>query len=302
MAIYDCFTFFNELELLELRLNVLNDIVDHFVLVEADMTFSNHKREFLFEEKFNWFKDHLNKIIYVKVEDMPDSTNPWDLEYYQRNCIMRGLKKAQPEDLVLISDIDEIPDPEAIKALFRGRGTIVNLLPFRNPIKIVKRILDFSSSLCRPYHGIEILEKTPVCFKQRLFYYFLNCQSPLSWNGTVILKAKNLESPQKLRDQLKVLPRLLNGGWHFSYLGGVEKIMDKINSYSHTELNTPQINTKNFIEKKIENGEGIFGQTKLKCQNKFVKIDSGFPCYIKALIEKYPYLYHETAGSTDRII
>ncbi|MFA6665763.1 MAG: beta-1,4-N-acetylgalactosaminyltransferase, partial [Armatimonadota bacterium] len=72
MKVYDCFTFFNELELLELRLKLLNDVVDYFVLVESNKTFKNKDKEFVFEANKSMFEEYLAKIIYIRVEDMPD--------------------------------------------------------------------------------------------------------------------------------------------------------------------------------------------------------------------------------------
>ena len=119
MKIFDCFTFFNELELLELRLESLYDVVDCFVIVEADKTHANVPKPFNFYEHRNDFKKYLSKIHYI----MDTSTVPykgvgdWSLENNQRNNIMQGLTDAAPDDLILISDADEFPDPEIIKTI-----------------------------------------------------------------------------------------------------------------------------------------------------------------------------------------
>ena len=110
MKIYDCFSYWDEDLLLDLRLNILDKYVDYFVIVERNKTWQNNSKKLQFNiEKFKNFKD---KIIYVPVEDMPGGDNPYRRENFQRNCILRGLKNAKDEDIILISDLDEIPNPE----------------------------------------------------------------------------------------------------------------------------------------------------------------------------------------------
>ena len=112
MKIFDCFMYFDEEVILDLRLNMLNDYVDYFVIVESIFTHRGEKRELKFDHnKFKKFKD---KIIYIPVQDLPDGANPYLRENHQRNCITRGLSKAKKDDLIIISDLDEIPNPEAI--------------------------------------------------------------------------------------------------------------------------------------------------------------------------------------------
>ena len=111
--IYDCFSYWDEDLLLDLRLNILNEFVDHFVIVEGNKTWQNNKKDLKFNiNNFNKFK---NKIIYIPVTDMPDGDNPYIRENFQRNCISRGLRKANEDDLIIVSDLDEIPNPEVIK-------------------------------------------------------------------------------------------------------------------------------------------------------------------------------------------
>ena len=90
--IFDCFTFNDELELLEIRLNVLKDVVDRFVLVEATKTFTNKSKPLIYEENKDRFKEFADKIIHIVVDDFPDDDNPWARENWQRNKIMEGLK------------------------------------------------------------------------------------------------------------------------------------------------------------------------------------------------------------------
>ena len=88
--IFDCFTFCNELDLLELRLETLSDVVDKFVLVEADRTFTGKSKPFFFAENKARFTNYLDRIIHVQVEDMPQTNNPWDREHFQRKGLFVG--------------------------------------------------------------------------------------------------------------------------------------------------------------------------------------------------------------------
>ncbi len=275
--IYDCFTFFNELDLLEIRLNILNDVVDKFVLVEMNRTFSGKNKPLYYEENKERFSKFQDKIIHVIVTDCPESKDSWISENYQRNCIARGLKNCQPDDVILISDLDEIPNPGLIKNL------------------------DCSQK-------IYLLE-------QKMYYYFINyldIYSPLWLTGTKVLSYQNFLHGL---DQVKIsystfLPESLNhgttankirlwdgaehiqnGGWHFSYLGGVEAIVKKIQSFSHQEFNTPTYLDKNLILKRIQNGDDLFNRKDHRYWP--VYLDHTFPQYILDNQDKYKKLIFE---------
>ena len=111
--IYDCFSYWDEDLLLDLRLNILNKYVDYFVIVEGNKTWQNNRKELKFN--VNKFKDFKDRIIYVPVTDLPDGEDPYLRENHQRNAIRKGLERAKDNDLVIISDLDEIPNPEKIK-------------------------------------------------------------------------------------------------------------------------------------------------------------------------------------------
>lgn len=117
--IYDCFTFFNELELLELRLHELAGVVDKFVLVEATQTHTNRPKPLHYQENRARFGAFHGQIIHVVVEDLPVSADPWVPENFQRNCIARGLTACRPDDFVLVSDLDEIPRARAVEKMRR---------------------------------------------------------------------------------------------------------------------------------------------------------------------------------------
>ena len=117
--IYDCFPFFNELDVLDIRLHVLNDVVDKFVIVEASFTHTGNPKDFIFEQNKGRFADFADKIIHIKLTEKPDPPScgipderKWFLENFQRNAIVQGLSAAKPTDIIMVSDCDEIPDPK----------------------------------------------------------------------------------------------------------------------------------------------------------------------------------------------
>ena len=115
--IWDAFQLFNELDMLEVRLNELNATVHKFVLVEASRTHSNKPKPLHFGENKQRFAAFLHKIVHVVVDDLPNNTDAWVLENFQRNAILRGLAGAKPSELVVIADVDEIPVPYVLDLL-----------------------------------------------------------------------------------------------------------------------------------------------------------------------------------------
>ena len=252
MKIFDCVMYFDEEILLNLRLNMLDKYVDYFVIVESSFTHKGDKRNLQFNnKKFEKFK---NKIIYLVYDNKPkgiqeilnDEHEDIKSEKYilnsilrengQRNYILHGLKDANDEDLILISDIDEIPNLEKLE---------IN--------KINQKIIMFS---------------------QEMFYYKFNLKLPnFFWTGTRACKKKYLKSPQWLRNikarkypffrfdvffsktkfiDIKIIEY---GGWHFTYLKNANEIEHKLRSYLHHrefDLNPISINEiNNIIKNKI---------------------------------------------------
>ena len=245
--LYDCFTFFNELDLLEIRLNVLNSIVDKFVLVEATKTHKGDPRELVFEANRLRFEPFLEKIIYVVVDDMPEGPNAWVRENFHRNAIVRGLVNCKAGDRIMISDLDEIPRPAAV----------------------VKAIT---------------LEDT-VVFMQDFFYYYLNCKGDEVWKGTRMLPFEKLGLPQDQRFAGRYFVK--KGGWHFSYQGGVQRIIHKLESFAHQEFNSEYFKDPTRIEQAMREGKDLFGRS-----NKwdFVDIDDSFPEYIRNNQDKLSHM------------
>jgi len=271
----DCFPFFNELDLLEVRLNELNDIVDYFVIVEANKTQSLKDKPFNFELNKNRYEKFLEKIVYVQLTECPNNDgNLWTMEHFQRNSISIGLEKlnVDPNDIIMISDMDEIPRS-----------------------KSVKYVIDNN-----------ILDQVPVCTLDiDHFVYFMNLKaSNKIWNGTILFRANLLSkyNIQALKDGKSIHPKIPNAGWHFSWLGGYKKIIEK--AYSCIEpfdkSTIPSEETfKEYFNEYIKNPDkkfihienlGISGQIDLGLIN---NIDN-HPEYIKQNMEKYQQYFMNT--------
>ena len=250
--------YFDEDLVLDIRLNVLNDKVDKFIIVEATKNHAGEDKKLNFKiENFSKFRD---KIIYIVVDDMPINVKSpkkgWHENHvrdqFQRNAIERGYKDFNDNDIIMISDIDEIPNPEKL-----GEFNIKNRF---------------------------------ACFLQKNFQSKINLLnvSDGEWPGTKICQKKYLKSPQWLRD-IKIKKKsfwkifskkiqIINGGgWHFSFLKNPESIRNKIISYSHQEYNTKEFTNPDLIKKKISLGEDLFQR---KINYKRIEIDNSFPKYI----------------------
>ena len=265
MKIYDCFMYWDEDLILDLRLNILNECVDKFVIVESNKTWQNNKKKLNFNiEKYKEFK---NKIIYIPVLEMPGGDNPWIRENFQRNCILRGLKEAADDDLIIISDADEIPN-----------------------LKNIKQFME---------------NKKYASFKQLSFYYKLNMQNITYpyWHGSKISIKKYLKSPQWLRelkfkkrpfwriDKIQLNNIIENGGWHFCNLKKPSDLLYKYKNMAETndpyftrdKIDQKYLSVKQ-IEDSIEKGKNLIGKNE---HFKKIKIDERFPNYITSNLEKF---------------
>ena len=261
MAIYDCFQYFNEDEMVDLRLNVLNEYVDYFIISESTRTHQGAIKKINFNiDNFPKFKDKIKFIVAeykeeIKFKNHIGGESP--VEQHQRNALIEGIKDASPEDFIILSDSDEIPD-----------------LTKLNEIKKNKKFIAFS---------------------QKMFMYKLNLQNldESDWIGSKITKKKNLNSMQSLRNlKFKHYPfwridklnqQIIKGGWHFSFLQSPDQILKKIKSYSHGEFNDNSLNIE-IIEKKILNNKDIFNRGfKLKK----IELNNDYPKYILENKEKF---------------
>ena len=291
MKIYDCFTFFNELEILELRLASLYDVVDKFVIVEADKTHANIPKPFNFYEHVHDYEKYLPKIHYIMDKSVVPykGVGDWSIENNQRNTIMKGLDDAAPDDLIMISDVDEIPNPATIKTIresFTDKTKHVDFVAFYDTTPYTKnKLVEFHSGT----RVSTFLDLCPLGCQQKFHSYYFNwvCRS-LRWSGTVIGKFKHMKSPQDFRLAREVLPRILEGGWHFSNMGGVDKVIEKMAAAVEcVELSAvdKKYLDKNFVLEAMANGKYFHSSAKfVPCDVSEIKLPA-----LKNFLKKYPY-------------
>lgn len=260
MRVFDCFTFSNEMDLLLLRLMELYNVVDHFVIVEADRTFTNEPKPLYFHECRKRFAPFLNKIIHVVVQDMPGGEDPWVRERFQRNAILRGLPTLDPMDVVIISDVDEIQRPETIATM---RMTRYQFYGLRMPDSYFK--LNFVNILS---HNV-----TTVAVRPPLAY------SPDQIHGLRAI----LNRPGAMAEYAQVATLLCHAGWHFSYLGDRDFVRKKIMSFSHQEYNTPEFLDSIDIDRLVSDGKDLFSRKPSRWQ--VVRFDDYFPRFARLIPE-----------------
>ena len=276
--IYDCVPFFNELDILKLRMQIMAPYVDFFVIEEASVTFSGEPKRMIFAENRQLFAEFEEKIRYVAVENSPlEGVTTHERDKFQKNQLIRGLSDFRPEDIIIFSDVDEIPNPK----------TLVRLIETFEPGKV--------------YH-----------LAQRMFYCFLNMEEVSGnllsitgefpgverrqWLGTKICSFAEL--PEEGIVYLREVPpedqrsvRVADGGWHFGYMGGdgerdvAKRIGVKVQAAAHSEYNT-----KRYLNEAVDRllcGEDIFDR-----DAKFVRvpIDDSFPAYLREHKEEYDFL------------
>lgn len=282
--IYDTFTFFNELELLELRLHELAGVVDKFVLVEATRTFTNQPKPLYYWENRARFAAFADRIIHVVVKDLPADPNPWVVERFQRNSIGRGLANCRPDDWVLVSDLDEMPRATVVERLSREIPYRDNA--FSNTIHAALNSRPVTNIFHRRGFRRRLRLNHPFVwrFQHTIYRYFMNCKSvepPFSY-GTVMLRYRDFSAAEEMRHSgYKTVPE---AGWNFTWMGGVDRILDKIQSFSHQEYNQPQFTDPARINELIEQGGYLFGGSN---RLKFVPVDATFPRHFLEHPEKY---------------
>jgi len=239
--IYDCFLFYNELEILEIKLNELYDHVDYFVLVESTKTFRGSPKPLYFAENQQRFDKFLDKIIHVVVNDSLETNDPWKREAYQRNQILRGLTSCNDEDIVIIEDLDEIIRaeklPEIVAPLLANRSRYV------------------------------------TC-SQTLYTFFLNRYghpgNVIDWLGSVAARYADVESrsPEGIRSERNAAHAIRDAGWHFTSMGGIDRVIKKIENFSHYELDNAVYKHPNRIHEDVE-------------ALKLVQIDETYPQFVR---------------------
>lgn len=281
MKVVDAFIFFNELELLDIRLNILNDKVDYFVLVESTVSHAGKQKKLYYDENKHLFEKFNHKIVHHIVDDTPNSFEEarqmflkekdetkknilmhtlttsntagelqWMREFYQHESVRMGMAKIglSDEDLVFNSDLDEIWNPD----------------------------MDYP-----------VDDWNVVKLKQHVYTGFLNVRSSEEWFGTYYTKYKNIKNASSNHlDTVSKTRHLFtdNGGWHFTYQGGLERIKTKLENFGHQEYNNDQV--KNMVQQRLDAGMDVLGRP-FAC----VVDEESLPTYLKQNKEKYKHLF-----------
>ena len=294
MKINDCFMYYDEDQLLDLRLNILNNYVDKFIIVESKFTHSGKIKNRNFQiDKFKKFKD---KIEYIYIEEEPKNLKIIDekdsekeknnkniyngllRDNFQRNCLNNCIQKLDNDDVIILSDLDEIPNLEKI--------------------------------------NFEKVGGNIYTFEQKMFYYKLNFLYPkLLWYGSKLCKKRKFVSPQWLRNikskryplwridtlfskkKYQNLKIIKNGGWHFTNMKNPKQLHIKMSNFAHhpeyEQTKYSEKDMKNFIDKKIVFYDHFSDKNKdrFKNVNRLVKVDKDFlPEYLSSNLLKYQNL------------
>lgn len=271
MKIFDAFIFFNEIDILKIRLSLLYEKVDAFVICESNVTHSGQTKKYNFLEHKNELMPWMDKITFLQYE--PDIShldtskkdskyNPsspyWQIERGQRNFLSSILFSQNPADIAIVSDVDEIWNPTFSDSLRSGE-------------------------ICYDAARLEM----------QFHYYYLNCvgvgRANSKWTHPYFAKIDYIKSNKnlsKVRTEVH-LPTIGNAGWHFSFLGGAEKVSDKINAFAHQETNTAEINNPIHLNHCINLGIDHLNRPDYEWE--FRPIDC-FPEDLRNEMEKYPHL------------
>jgi len=278
MAIYDVFPFLNELDILEIRLNTLNKIVDYFLITEATTTFSGNEKKLYLSENINLFSKFKDKIIIQILDDVPN-LNPFERDWYQRDKAKSILSEHLVEtDFVIYGDVDEIPKPES-------------LILAKSKLNETIKIVHFAQNL--NYYYLNLRETSGT-----LLSYMGEYENVLNkkWIGTTLSKwsyAKQFTMTELRNPEHKnVGHRVDDGGWHFSYVGGEfetsveDRAKTKLIGSAHQEVNNKK--TLNKIAKRISKYEDIIGRKGANFE--IIKELNYLPVYVQENLSKFDYL------------
>ena len=258
--IFDCITFFDNNYMFDLRYNILNDYVDHFVICESlyDHTGKKKKKNFVWKKKYN-----KKKITYILMkEPFPKKNDRWKNQAAQREYLLKKLRFVSPNDYIFFSDPDEIMRPEKLKNF-----------------KLKKK------------YGI---------FLQDCFNYKFNLNNPHEspWEGTRVVKKKNLKSIDFMRQKVlsknlkkifkfnieKSIEIIKDGGWHFNNIMSAKQISLKLRTFAHSEFSGEKFSTIKIIENKIKKKKDLFERGHIY---KKMKMDQNFPEFLLNNKQKY---------------
>lgn len=275
--VIDCIPFFNELDILKLRLHILDPLVDRFVIEEATHTFSGLPKDLCFEKNREMFEEFLPKITHLVVDNSPEEISTHERDKFQKNALAKALTDASDEDVLILSDVDEIPNPAVLQELVKRF----------DPDKI--------------YH-----------LAQRNFYCYLNMEEVSGnllsitgefpgverrmWLGTKVFAKKNIPE-SGIIDLREISPedprsvRIADGGWHFGYMGSCHetdvsrRVGTKVVAAAHQEYNTEDVLAE--VKDRLILGEDIFGRNAVF---QWAVVDESYPQYLLEHKSEYDYL------------
>jgi hypothetical protein len=264
MKVYDVLPFFNELDVLEIRLQELWDTVDYFVITESNLSHSGKPKEYIFENNKDRFEKYMSKIRHIKVDDMPETDDSWVRERFQRFVGNRGLYDLEPEDLVITSDCDEIARAEIIEMIKEDENDydryILFIPQFQYRINYMKFFQNSRNANIIVTRGRAY--SNPQTEREYTFY----------WNP---------KPPETVMVD--------HGGWHFTYFGDDAHAITKIQNFAHTETDTPEMIARHNIKWFIENKYGHHGPRDSE-RYEIVQVDEYFPKSITENLDKWQHM------------
>jgi beta-1,4-mannosyl-glycoprotein beta-1,4-N-acetylglucosaminyltransferase len=265
MKIIDCFTFYNEIELLTYRLNLLNEVVDYFIIVESKYTHVGKEKKLYFNDNKNLFNEFEKKIIHIILDELPykypninfKNEEQWINEQHQRNCIHEGIKQINlnDDDYIIISDLDEITNPNLLKQI-------------KNENILFNKIINID---------------------MKLYYYNLNCLLNCEWRFPKILnygKYKLLNISCNSIRTYNCNETFFNAGWHLSYFGNSDFIKNKIINFAHQEYNNETITDNDYINDKISKGIDLYGRN-IQITNISVNDNNDLPLHYQNFLSNF---------------
>lgn len=267
MKIIDCFSFYNEIDILTYKLNILNDYIDYFVIVECTHTHIGNEKKLYFNENKHLFEKFNHKIIHIIADEPPiknpsliNNINRWDNDKYQKNSIARGIKcikELTDNDLIIITDLDEITNPDILNKIKNGEIEI----------------------------NINILEMD-------LYFYNLNTKFKDKWIHPKILTFKIFNQLNMTCNDIRyisdyyTIPKILNAGWHLTYFADKYNIRNKLQNSGHTEYNTSKFTNLDYIQEKINTSSSLFEDDRIA---EFIKLEdnNNLPTEYEKYLSKY---------------
>ena len=275
--VIDCIPFFNELDILKLRLHILDPLVDRFVIEEATHTFSGLPKDLCFEKHREMFKEFLPKITYLIVDNSPKEISTHERDKFQKNALEKALTDVSDEDVLILSDVDEIPNPVVLQEIVKkfDPDKIYHLAQrnfycYLNMEEVSGNLL----SITGEFPGVE----RRMWLRPKVF-----AKKNIPESGIIDLREISPEDPRSVR--------VADGGWHFGYMGSChetdvsKRVGTKVVAAAHQEYNTEDVLAE--VKDRLILGEDIFGRNAVF---QWAVIDESYPQYLLEHKSEYDYL------------